>query len=81
MCQLHLPVEEGQELVLIVALKVVGSHGTKDSPNTANAQGSGQKADVEQHLLLPRLQVVCYVMGVDVEIFEWERHHWKHGCT
>lgn len=67
--------------MLIVSLQTVGSHGTQDSPNATDAQCSGQKADVEQHLLLSWFQTVCYVMGVDVEIFKWESHHRKHGCT
>lgn len=67
--------------MLIAALQTVGSHRTQDSTNAADAQGSRQKANVEQNLLLSRFQMVRYVMGVDVEIFEWERHHGKHGCA
>lgn len=79
--QLHLPVKEGQEPMLIVALQTVSSHRTQDSTNAANAQCSSQKANVEQNLLLSRFQMVRYVMGVNEEIFEWECHHGKHGCT
>lgn len=78
---IYLPVEEGQELVLIVTLQTVGPHGTEDSPDAADAQGGSQEAQVEQQLLLSRFQVVRNVMGVDVEIFKRERHHGKHGCT
>lgn len=77
----HPPVEEGQELVLIVALQAIGSHGTKDGPDATDAQCSSQEAGVEQDLLLPRFQLVCHVMSVNVEIFEWECHHGKHGCA
>lgn len=73
--QLHLPVEEGQESVLVATLQAVGSHWTQDSTNAADAQCCSQKANVEQNLLLSRFQVVRYVVGVDVEIFEWECHH------
>lgn len=78
---IHLPVEEGQELVLVVALQTVGPHGTEDSPDAADAQGGSQEPQVEQQLLLSGFQVVRYVMGVDVEVLERERHHGKHGCT
>lgn len=67
--------------MLIVALQAVGSHRTQDGTNAADAQRSSQEAKVEQHLLLSLFQEVRYVMGVDVEIFEWECHHGKHGCT
>lgn len=67
--------------MLIVALQTVGSHRTQDSTDAADAQCSSQKASVEQNLLLSRFQMVRYVMGVDVEIFKWECHHGKHGCT
>lgn len=79
--QHHSPVEEGQELVLIVALQAIGSHGTEDGPNAADAQCSSQEAGVEQDLLLPRFQLVRHVMSVNVEIFERESHHGQHGCA
>lgn len=79
--QPHPPVEEGQELVLIVALQTIGSHGTEDGPDAADAQCSSQKADVEQDLLLPRFQQVCHVMSINVEIFKRECHHGQHGCA
>lgn len=75
------PVEEGQELVLIVALQAVGPHGTEDGPDAADAQCSSQEADVEQDLLLPRFQLVRHVMSVNVEIFKRECHHGQHGCA
>lgn len=79
--QHHPPVKEGQELMLVVALQAVGSHGTEDGPDPTNAKRSGEEAGVKQDLLLPRLQLVGYVMRVDVEIFEWECDHGKHGCA
>lgn len=75
----HPPVEERQELVLVVALQAIGSHGTEDGPDAADAQRSSQEAGVEQDLLLPRVQLVRHVMSVNVEIFERERHHGQHG--
>jgi len=79
--QHHSPVEEGQELVLIVALQAVGSHGTQDGPDAADAQCSGQEAGVEQDLLVPRFQLVRHVMSVNVEVFKRECHHGQHGCA
>lgn len=79
--QHHPPVKEGQELMLVVALQAVGSHGTEDGSDPTDAQHSSQEASVKQDLLFPRLQLVCYVMRVYVEIFEWECHHGKHGCA
>lgn len=67
--------------MLIVALQTVGSHRTQNSTNAPDAQCSSQEANVEQNLLLSWFQMVRYVMGVDIEIFEWECHHRKHGCT
>lgn len=67
--------------MLIVALQAIGSHGTEDGPDTADAQCSSQKADVEQDLPLPRLQLVRHVMSVNVEVFERECHHGQHGCA
>ena len=77
--QHHPPVEEGQELVLIVALQAVGPHGTEDGPDATDAQCSSQEAGVEQDLLLPMFQLVRHVMSVNVEIFERECHHGQHG--
>lgn len=79
--QHHPPVEEGQELMLVVALQAVGSHGTENGPDPTDAQRSSQEASIEQDLLLPRFQLVGYVMRVNVEIFKWECHHRQHGCA
>ena len=79
--QLHPPVEEGQELVLVVALQAVGTHGAEDGPDAADAQSGSQEAGVEQDLLLPGLQPVGHVMSVDVEILKGKCHHGQHGCT
>lgn len=79
--QHHPPVKEGQELMLVVALQAVGSHGTEDGSDPTDAQRSSQEASVEQNLLLLRLQLVGYVMRVDVEIFERECYHRKHDCA
>lgn len=79
--QHHPPVEEGQELVLVVALQVVGTHGAEDGPDAADPQRGSQEAGVEQDLLLPVFQLVRHVMSVDVEIFEGKRHHGQHGCA
>jgi len=75
------PVEEGQELVLVVALQPVGSQGTEDGSDAPDAQGGGQESCVEQDLLLPGLQLVGHVVRVDVEVFKGERHHGQHGCS
>ena len=75
------PVEEGEELVLIVSLEAVGAHGAEDCPDAPDAKCGRQKAGIEQQLLLSRFQLVYHVMRVDVKIFKWERNHWKHGCT
>lgn len=79
--QHHPPVKEGHELMLIVALQAIGSHGTKDGPDATDAKGSSQEACVEQYLLLPRFQLVCHMMSVNVEIFKWESNYRKHGCA
>lgn len=67
--------------MLVVGLQAVGSHGTKDGPDAANAQRSSQEAGVEQNLLIPSVQLVGHVMSVDVEVFKGKRHHWQHGCA
>lgn len=67
--------------MLVVALQAVGSHGTEDGPDASDAQCSGQEPGVEQDLLVPTLQLVGHVMGVDVEIFKGESHHGQHGCA
>ena len=79
--QHHSPVEKGQELVLVVALQAVRSHGAEDGPDTPDAQCSCQEPSVEQNLLLPWLQLVSHMMSVYVEVLEWESHHWEHGCS
>lgn len=79
--QHHPPVEEGQELVLIVALQAVGSHWTEDGPDASDAQRSSQEAGVEQDLLISRLQLVRHVMSVNVEIFKRKCHHGQHRCA
>lgn len=67
--------------MLVVALQAVGSHWTEDGPDPADAQRSSQEADVEQDLLLPRFQLVGYVVRVNIEIFEGESHYGQHGCA
>ena len=67
--------------MLIVALQVVGPHGTEDGSNAPDAERGSQQARVEQDLLLMRFQMVGHVVRVDVEVLEWEGNHWQHGSA
>lgn len=65
--------------MLVVALQVVCPHRTQNGSDAPYAKRGGQQAGVEQNLLLMGLQMVDHVMRVDVEVLEWEGHHWQHG--